>query len=596
MRIIVPHIGFSQGSRKSAVIADLPEGSTPTVSLLRPAEAEPILMGATPAIRVDSWFGNCFSVVDLSGQDGVGEYKLTACLEDGATATADFLIDQESLLKRGASDVLSAFKILRSSGEIDRKDRSAGLFGHPEKRSVDARGGWLDASGDFSKFLSHLTYTPTMSPQQIPLCAWAFLEARSQLNAHHPRFAAILDSKLRDEGLYGADFIHRFQSPEGYFYTGIFDGLTKDLNERLINAPLPDCVRCDRYQSSYRGGGGMAIAALARASIQEESGDFTRFEYLSAARKGFLHLEENNAKYLFALDLVTGELVGSTESIVDDYCALLAASELFAADPRPEYAEAAAHRMQSLVERYHRPGDGSPGWFVAWDDDRPWFSNVETGLPVVALLRFADVFGGVKAKSDIGELEALVVEARSLSITVMADVLRRTKSAPNPFGYARARMTNTGPLALRGTAPHDGFFVPHVNETGYWWQGENANLGSLSHAAARVASLESTPQKLKEDLREFATNQVEWIVGKNPFDACMLQGRGRGNPEYMVEYPNIPGGIVNGITAGLEDEQEIAFLTPELADSADSWRWAEQWIPHSAWYLLALSTVPGDVA
>ena len=52
-------------------------------------------------------------------------------------------------------------------------------------------------------------------------------------------------------------------------------------------------------------------------------------------------------------------------------------------------------------------------------------------------------------------------------------------------------------------------------------------------------------------------------------------------------YQNSPGGIVNGITSGWDDELDIAFL-PDSAPEGNEWRWAEQWIPHSAWFLLAV--------
>ncbi|WP_431279533.1 hypothetical protein [Leifsonia poae] len=67
----------------------------------------------------------------------------------------------------------------------------------------------------------------------------------------------------------------------------------------------------------------------------------------------------------------------------------------------------------------------------------------------------------------------------------------------------------------------------------------------------------------------------------------MVQGRGRNNVEYSGVYQNSPGGIVNGITSGWGDENDIAFL-PGDAPDGNEWRWAEQWIPHSAWFLLAV--------
>lgn len=578
MRILTSHLGYDVGAPKSALV-ELPEaGATPHVELLSLDDGSRVRLMATAATAVDAWRTGVFSRVDFDAVDTPGRYALIV-ESDGATiSSAPFDIGQERIAAGTISDMLFAFKAMRSSGEIDRKDTAVRLYGDDSGTTVDARGGWLDASGDTSKFLSHLTYSPTMSPQQIPFCAWAFLEARDALERRHPRFHRALGARLRDEALFGADFLVRFRTPDGAFYSGIFDALTKRLEERVITAPLPECVRTDRYRASYRGGGGLAIAALARASRESVHGDFTNAEYLAAAIRAFDDLESRNAEYLFGLDLGTSALTPSAESIVDDYCALLAATELARTVPTDDAARftaAADLRASSLIARYRTGDDGSPGWFDAWVDGRPFFSAVEAGLPVMALLAYA---------AHRPE-PARAREARELAVRVLRDALARTDGVPNPFGYPRQRVLPRG-----GTA-RDAFFFPHDNDTGYWWQGENANIASLAVAATSVAELAECDDDLGMRLRRFAADQVYWVLGRNPFDACMLQGRGRNNVEYTPDFPNVPGGVVNGITSHPDDEGGIAFLTPTTAEGPDSWRWAEQWIPHSAWLLLSISSL-----
>ncbi|MFS0894568.1 glycoside hydrolase family 9 protein [Microbacterium sp. 179-I 3D3 NHS] len=576
MRILHNHLGYDTGSAKSALIETAQPGLSPHVELLSLDDGSRRRLDALPSVSVDAWRTGAYSRVDFDDVDAPGRYVLAAAIDDTVVSSEPFAIGEERIAAGTLSDVLFAFKAGRSSGEIDRKDAAATLFGDDSGRTVDARGGWLDASGDTSKFLSHLTYSPTMSPQQIPLCAWAFLEARDLLRRRHPRFHRALGARMRDEALFGADFLVRFRTPEGAFYSGIFDALTKKLDERVINAPLPECVRTDRYRASYRGGGGLAIAALARASREDEHGDSTQAEYLAAAVDAFDDLEAHNDEYLFGLDLETGELTESSESIVDDYCALLAATELAAASDGAagaRFAAAADRRALSLIERHRSAADGSAGWLEAWTDGRPHFSAVESGLPVVALLRYARLLPG-------GDHAA---RARALAVRLGEDLLSRTHAVANPFGYPRQR------VQPRGGAPEDAFFFPHENDTGYWWQGENANLGSSAFAAASIAELPECDPDLGARLRRFAADQVHWMLGRNPFDVCMLQGRGRNNVEYTPDFPNLPGGIVNGITSHPDDEHGIAFLAPDTAEGPDSWRWAEQWIPHSAWFLLAVS-------
>lgn len=74
----------------------------------------------------------------------------------------------------------------------------------------------------------------------------------------------------------------------------------------------------------------------------------------------------------------------------------------------------------------------------------------------------------------------------------------------------------------------------------------------------------------------------------NPFDSSMIKGVGRNNIEYEADYPNVPGGILNGVTGGFEDERDIAFTPEEHRATGNGWRRTEQWIPHPAWFLLAM--------
>ncbi len=555
--VLVAHLGYGTEATKS-VIAVVPDG--PLAAELHGPDGVLVLQPG-PVERVPGWTGGPYARITLPELLAEGSYTVRVVTGGRELCSEPFVIGPERLQRQTMSDVLAYFKAMRSSGEIDRKDRAARLWDDPSGATVDARGGWLDASGDTSKFLSHLTYTSMMSPQQIPLCAWAMLAARDELAAHRPALVPVLGARLRDEALWGADFLTRFRSPEGYFYTGIFDALTKRLEERVITAPLQDCVRTSRYQAAYRQGAGLAIAALARASTLTTDGDFPRTEYLKAARESFIHLEEHNLNYLF----------DHTESIVDDYTALLAATELARAESAADVVSAARRRAGALVARYERDGEG-PGWFRGDESGRPFFHAVEGGLPVLALLRFVEVLPGAPEAG----------AARETALRAMVDVLDRTASVANPFGYPR---TLTQPL---GESPRESFFFPHANETGYWWQGENAAIASLSAAASTCARLDGLPDDTRTRLRTFADDQLAWITGRNPFDTSMIQGRGRNNADYSSDFPNLPGGIVNGITAGWTDEQDLAFL-PADAPEGDAWRWAEQWIPHTGWFLLAVA-------
>jgi len=568
--LLVNHLGYNLASDKVALLA-VPVGQTAVTrraeATLVPETGGPIALTIGEGEVVAGWGETAYHRIDFSVARTSGRHELMVCTPEAVVCSVQVVIGDDRLQSMTIADITAYFRSARSSGEIDRKDAHARFYDDESGREVDARGGWLDASGDYSKFLSHLTYTRMMSPQQIPLCAWALLTARDELKRRHPGFVTSQHARLRDEGLFGADFLVRFQSPEGYFYTAIFDALTKDLDQRVITAPLQDSVRTTRWQAAYRHGGGMAIAALAYASTLETHGDFGSRTYLDAALRGFEHLEAHNTEYLF----------DGQESVIDDYCALMAASELVGAlrqageSPNAigRVQRAARRRAESMIGRM-RVGEDGRSFLVGDAAGRPFFHAAESGLPVIALVRFAVVLPDDPAAAS----------ARAAAVELMRSSGERIETVSNPFGYPRQLVQSAD------DGPHEAFFYPHENETGYWWQGENANLGSLAYAATIVADLDECDSGLRRRLHALTDDTVAWVLGRNPFDSCMLQGRGRNNVEYSGRYQNSPGGIVNGITSGFDDESAIAFLPDR---PGEEWRWAEQWIPHTGWFVLAVS-------
>jgi hypothetical protein len=201
--------------------------------------------------------------------------------------------------------------------------------------------------------------------------------------------------------------------------------------------------------------------------------------------------------------------------------------------------------------------------------ERSWFHASDAGLPPVALLRLADALPHHEQAAAVRELAAELVDAQ----------LRLGRSIGNPFGYPPHW------VKLPGSAGRLQWFYPHDNPSGYWWQGENARLASLAAAAQGVSAVTGDPAPAAA-----ARRWLDWILGANPFDVCMLQGRGRNNPVYTPPFDNAPGGVANGITSGFADENDIAFAPlPQALDVAQNWRWGEQWLPHGAWLLHALA-------
>jgi hypothetical protein len=495
---------------------------------------------------------------------------------------------QDDVLERNTlSNVIYYFKGQRASGEMDKADRHL-PYPDGQPGTLDIHGGWYDATGDYGIHLSHQNLTSYFNTQQLPLVVWSLLRSYQQLDARHdPDFQQYL-RRLLDEGLFGADFLVRDKRPDGSFYQSIdAPGRDKLPQDRRIGDPnwrtqikrsVSDTTQDvekpahgpHAYEASFRAGGGMAIAALALASSMQAEGEFTRQDYLRSAEDAYRFLDAHNKALLN----------DGVENIVDDYCALLAATELYRATHKEAWRQAAERRAQSLMARLIAH-DGQDGYWRADAGTRPFFHPTDAGLPVVALLEYRLI------ASPEQQTAVRAAVRRSLNYE-----LHVTDAVNNPFGYARQR------VRMGNGTTRTAFFFPHDSEAAPWWQGENARIASLAAAARMAAPLFSDDVAFQATLEQYAWSQLHWILGRNPYNTSMLMGSGQRNAPYMFfrsyEYTSAPGAIINGITAGLDDEDGIAFnLGYAQTGRDDDWRWTEQWLPHDAWYLYAVS-LPHD--
>jgi hypothetical protein len=586
-RVLTNHIGYETEGPKRAVVqladADVLSGCTirEEASNRTVVEVTPVRLG-----RVDRWRDWAFWTLDFDALRTPGTYVVECALADRHLRSFPFIVASDLLESHTVSDVIAYFKGQRSDGVKDKADRSVGFEGLEGIR-IDAHGGWYDATGDYGKHLSHLSFSTWFNPQQLPLAAWSLLTARELLAARSDRDFRQIERRLLDEAMVGADYLVRVHRPGGSFYRSVSaPGFEKAPQDRLIVPAMtgfrikrsqtdsgdhaaitePDGADLRDYEVGYRAGGGVAIAVLAMASAAPVSGDFANADYLRVAEEAFAYLEQHNL-------LTTND---GQENIVDEYCALLAATELFEATGKPAYRQAAAARARSLASRL-TSWEGYRDYWRADSLDRPFFHAADAGLPVVALLGFANI-------ADESERQlALAAVRRSLEYE-----LAITNEVANPFGYPRQLVQS------KDGRRRSSFFFPHDTETGEWWQGENARLGSLACAARLAARQFADDPAFATRLEAYALASLNWILGLNPFDSCMLDGAGRNNPWYLFfgywEYMNSPGGICNGITAGMHDEHGIDFQLSSAETGGDhDWRWGEQWLPHAAWYLAAIA-------
>lgn len=560
MLLLTNHIGYERLGPKKAIIQTSRPRLSSYTALLVCADSHQTVATLTVEKqgKVANWHQGHFYLIDFSSFNTPGNYYLRF----DHLRSSHFEIGEHILFDRTLSDVIHYFKSQRCGGIFDQQDRQAPLLNSDE--TADVHGGWYDASGDVSKYLSHLSYANYLNPQQTPMVVWNMLKGLSLLDGND-KLAKFTATRLIEEALFGADFLVRMQNEKGFFYMTVFDKWSKDTAQREICAYETQLGhKFDDYQAGYRQGAGVSIAALASAARLEFHGEFDQQKYRNAAENGYWHLKEHNTQYLN-----DGE-----ENIIDEYCALLAAVELFKTTKETRYLEESRVWANRLSARQMNDEHIQHFWAANQDGSRPYFHAAEAGLPVIALCEYLAIEDDSERAS---VAKQIITQACEFEVSI-------TNKVKNPFGYPRQYVKGVD------EAKRDAFFVAHNNESGYWWQGENARLGSLATMAYLVQPFIES-EILKQQLSKLAQDSINWIVGLNPYDMCMLDGHGRNNPDYLPQYGffNAKGGVCNGITGGFEDEEDIAFNPPaQKDDMLQNWRWGEQWIPHGAWYLLAV--------
>ena len=565
--IYINQVAFNSNAPKSALIGDDELYTWPvSFTLINSLTQKIVFTGKLGrGQQINEWMpGKYFYKADFSAFKQSGRYKLRISTNGVKYLSDEFQIGDNELAVLTIPSVIHYYHRQRANTPTELAvDSKLKLFG--SDKTVDMRGGWCDASGDVSKYFSHLAYANFMSPQQTPLVTWSMVSADEAI----PNLLTTMGVKdsLDNEALWGADYMMRALSDSSYFYMIVFSYFNKDPNARRIVGLHANSVTTNEYQCAFREGGGMAIAALARISRWKIHGDFTSKQYLNGAERAFAHLLVYNTKYDD----------DGKENIIDDYCALMAATELWIATNKTLYRNEARKRAGNLSARLTKAG-----YFRADDGDRPYWHASDAGLPIIALARY------LKKETDPAyRTKALQTIKRSLDYE-----LRVTGDVSNPFGYARQT------FKYKDTVKN-GFFIPHDNETGWWWQGENARLSSLAAAAivgARLVYTSPHDAAKRKAITAFAYDQINWILGGNPYQVCFMYKFGRTNVPYMHSnfgHGSERGGISNGIT-GKEGNGDGSGIDYKTEDAGNEWRWTEQWIPHAAWYLQAVAAMADE--
>ncbi len=219
--ILTNHLGYDAWGPKRAVIQEQTDDEIGPCRLREETSDEQVAE-LTPqrAGAVKAWGDWIYWTIDFSDVRREGTFYLECDDSGDGIVSEPFVIGRSLLEHRTLSDVIYYFKGQRASGALDAADRAL-PFEDQTGRTIDAHGGWYDATGDYGKHLSHLSFSTYFNPQQLPLTAWALLEAHDLLDRRADPVSRQYLKRLLDEGAWGADYLVRIKAPNGSFYRSV---------------------------------------------------------------------------------------------------------------------------------------------------------------------------------------------------------------------------------------------------------------------------------------------------------------------------------------------------------------------------------------
>jgi hypothetical protein len=404
----------------------------------------------------------------------------------------------------------------------------------PDGTHVDLTGGYHNA-GDFHKHMGDNT----------PVAVFGMVTAYERCKEFFDRVDADGNERadLLDEVFWGADWLLKMVDPKtGGFWMNVtndieYFGIPEKDTDGIIGTG-DDRVIGATDPSDL---GGLALAAWAVLSRNQ-----TNTKYLQAAERVWAVYESR--------------ILASREPRL-----LIAALELYRTTHNEKYRLGAERLTRNLLDL-----QSPDGCFATSPGGGAVFRIVDEGTIPAALASYALAW---PAAPLAGETREALRKYYTL-VFRMAD---------NPFGIFR-HYSDLEPFYFKKRAD--------------WFGGSNSAYCSLAWSALLAADVFAQEPDLHRRLKQIASDQMHWILGLNPLDLCMFEGKGNSERiryhHLSSEFPGhsrgaVPGAIPNGIVREPGNTDRPWFDLRSGEGSLPGAESAEPWLPHNAYYLLTLS-------
>lgn len=532
-RIAYSHPGYLIEYEKKALIQDFKENSFSLV------DKENLIVFENSIQIEETEFGR-FGVLDFTDYKTTGEYKLTV----GKKETAYFSI-HNNVYDSSIWKSIHFLNSLRCGDDIEGIHSTCHIThhtAHPDGRLVSDNGGWHDA-GDVSQF---------------EICTAEMAHGLIDLSKSVQESDPTLYSRLLEEARWGLNWLLKTHFKDGYRALSVHYSVWRKNHlegfESLdpSNTSFPKNTAENGPFENFLASASLAAGAKA---FQDKDSVYANW-CLRTAQKDFEFGLDGYKKGIYTKRWGKGPEVQVVGAM------LLAAAELFDAtqdktylDIAAEYAPIIAASQQATYPKWKIP---LRGFFFEDPTHKTLFTFEHRGheqTPITGLVRLAEV---AKNHPDQSKWEDV--------LNLYAEYCIRSTELGSPYGLMPAHVYQFEKLNMdRFTIPQsykekydiNQFMKDQIKEgiqldeevylrmfpVAIQRRGFHATLLSKTKALSAIGKYFNNKKLLQLSLQ-----QLEWILGKNPFASSTMYGEGHNfHPLYVAFSRQIVGALPVGI-------------------------------------------------
>ena len=535
--IAINHVGYLPKAKKTVLYRLTGAGAPPAeFRITEIGVPTPPFSRTGPLERVASDFGD-FLAGDFSPVERDGMYQVTIAGE----RSVPFFVRQD-VWRRTLPNAFHFYPSKRCGVAVpnvhpachldDARRRDNGEY-------VDMTGGWHDA-GDLRKWMVSALLSGTALSHMVRNLGESWNLDGSGLKP------------VLDEIKWGNRYWHKMQDADGRVFNDVAGWVNGDNSDNHWTDNVRGTAD-DRYINPAKPNGVQAefttVQALL-AQIYRDSDPGYGQQCLAAALKCWnANRPDGDAINLGWWTLAAAELFRASRDRkwADEMAAL--AARLLALQNR-EYAG-----NQKIVRGFWRTSEQNPA---------PLTSHFLPGIPAISLMQAERVLPDHPEARKWRDAVRLYLDEYILPMT------SRNAFHIMPFGLYNGSPSEEVYRPLGGDLTYR-YFMPVAR----------GSHGLTSHFESHAAMLAMAGNAFQsKPYTELAYRQLEWVMGCNPFGACLMTGEGMRNPYPHSRYEGLTiGAIMNGF-GGNENDEPIMDM-----DYGFDWHTTEYWQPHNAWYL-----------